>query len=192
MAKEMTSHEQALCTQPDCAVPARPPLLRAVFEEHASFVCRTLRRLGVSEADLDDLLQEVFVVVHKRLPEYRDMGRTRSWLYSICTRVSQAQRRNQKRRRESLVPEPPEEISAASQHQHMEDGEALVLGQRLLASLPAEQREIFVLYEVEDMTMPEIAEALGCPLQTAYSRLHSARQRILAEVNRLGAKERET
>jgi RNA polymerase sigma-70 factor (ECF subfamily) len=161
-----------------------PPRLREVFEKHAAFVCRSLRRLGVPEADLDDMLQEVFVVVHQRLPDYREVGRARSWLYSICTRLAHARRRKVLRRRESLVPEPPEELASGSPEERVEGREALALGQELLALLSPEQREVFVLYEVEDLPMPEIAAALGCPLQTAYSRLHAARQRILTEVER--------
>src|SRR5262245_35284280 len=67
------------------------------------------------------------------------------------------------------------------------DREALELGWRLLQQLPEEQREVFVLYEVEDMSMPEIARALDCPLQTAYARLYAARARILAQVQRAPA-----
>jgi RNA polymerase sigma-70 factor (ECF subfamily) len=158
--------------------------LRDVFEAHGGFVCRSLRRLGVPEADLDDMLQEVFMVAYQRLSDYEERGRARAWLYSICTRVALAQRRKLSRRRESLTPEPPDFQTAATQHQHVEHGEALALGQRLLALLPPDQREVFVLYEVEDMPMAAIAEALGCPLQTAYSRLHKARERIFAAVTR--------
>jgi len=78
--------------------------LRDVFETHAPFVCRSLRQLGVSETDLDDVLQEVFVVVHRRLPDYRESGRARAWLYSICRRLSQAQRRKTRRPHEGNTP----------------------------------------------------------------------------------------
>jgi len=162
-----------------------PPKLREVFEEHGPFVCRSLRYLGVREADLDDLVQEVFLVVYQRLNDYEEKGRARAWLYSICTRVAHAQRRKMGRRRETGAPMPAEESAAATQHEQVEDREALVLGQRLLEQLPEQQREVFLLYEVEDMSMAEIAQALACPLQTAYSRLHKARARILAEVERL-------
>ncbi|MFT3924193.1 MAG: sigma-70 family RNA polymerase sigma factor [Myxococcales bacterium] len=168
----------------DGAHGAPTPRLREVFDEHASFVCRSLRRLGVSETDLDDVLQEVFLVVYQRLRDYQERGRARSWLYSICTRVAQAHRRKSLRRREHLTSEPPETMAAATQLAQLEDRDALALGHHLLSLLSPEQREVFVLYEVEDMTMPEIAEALSCPVQTAYSRLHKARERILAEVRR--------
>lgn len=164
-----------------------PPKLRDVFEEHGPFVCRSLRYLGVRDADLDDLLQEVFLVVYQRLNQYEEKGRARAWLYSICTRVAHAQRRKLVRRRETSVVTPSEGSAAATQHDHVEDREALALGQRLLAQLPEQQREVFLLYEVEDMTMAEIAHALACPLQTAYSRLHKARARMLAAVERAAA-----
>jgi len=162
-----------------------PSRLRAVYEEHGPFVCRSLRYLGVPEADLDDLLQEVFLVVCQRLPDYQERGRARSWLYSICTRVANAQRRKQFRRRESGPP--GDQVTAASQLDAVQDREALELGWRLLQQLPPEQREVFVLFEVEGMPMAEIAQALDCPLQTAYSRLYKARERILAETQRVTA-----
>ena len=165
-----------------------PPKLRDVYEEHGAFVCRSLRYLGVREADLDDLLQEVFLVVYQRLNDYEEKGRARAWLYSICTRVAHAQRRKLGRRRETnSVLSPAEESAAPTQHEHVEDREALALGQSLLDQLPEQQREVFLLYEVEDMTMAEIAQALACPLQTAYSRLHKARARMLAAVERVTA-----
>ena len=162
-----------------------PPQLREVFEEHGPFVCRSLRYLGVHEADLDDLLQEVFLVVYQRLSDYEEKGRVRAWLYSICTRVAYGHRRKLVRRRESAAVS--EEAIAPTQLDKVEDREALELGWQLLSQLPPQQREVFVLYEVEDMPMAEIAQALDCPLQTAYSRLHKARERILAQVQRLTA-----
>jgi RNA polymerase sigma-70 factor (ECF subfamily) len=165
----------------------QPPQLREVFEEHGPFVCRSLRYLGVLEADLDDMMQEVFLVVYQRLSDYEERGRARAWLYSICTRVAHAQRRKLGRRRENVADVDLQEVAAPTQLEHVEDREALALGHRLLHQLSARQREVFLLYEVEDMTMSEIAQALDCPLQTAYSRLHDARARILAEVQRMAS-----
>jgi RNA polymerase sigma-70 factor (ECF subfamily) len=162
-----------------------PSRLREAFEQHGAFVCRSLRYLGVREADLDDLLQEVFLVVSKRLNDYEERGRTRAWLYSICTRVVSTHRRKQRRDREhdAIV----ELSTAAPQLEHVEDRQALELGWKLLQQLPEQQREVFMLYEIEDMPMSEIAKALSCPLQTVYSRLYKARERILEQVQRLAA-----
>ena len=78
----------------------------------------------------------------------------------------------------------------ATQHDDIEKREALARGRRILAALPEEQRAVFLLFEVERMPMIEVAEALGCPLQTAYSRLHKARERVLATLDRARRRER--
>jgi RNA polymerase sigma-70 factor (ECF subfamily) len=164
-----------------------PPQLQIAFEQHADFVCRILRSLGVRETDLDDTLQEVFLVVARRQNDYEEHGRARAWMYSICKRVAIGQRRKYRRDRETTVDPFPEPSIAPTQLNAMQEREALDLGHQLLKLLPQQQREIFLLYEVEDMSMREIARLLRCPLQTAYSRLHKARRRVVAEVERMAA-----
>lgn len=164
------------------SAPPAAPNLRTVLEQHGDFVCRSLRLLGVLEADLDDVLQEVFLVVNQRLVDYEERGRARAWLYSICTRLALAHRHKIGRRRENIAAELPDAWMAAPQLEQIVDGESLALGYELLQSLPREQRDVFWLYEVEDVPMAEIAQMLSCPLQTGYSRLHKARARILAAV----------
>jgi RNA polymerase sigma-70 factor, ECF subfamily len=164
-----------------------PTPLRALYDQHGPFVCRSLRYLGVREDDLDDVLQEVFLVVYQRLNDYQEKGRARAWLYSICRRVAHSQLRKIGRRRETASPEFFEDLAAPTPLEQAVDREALALGHRLLSRLPRPQREVFWLYEVEDMPMTEIARASDCPLQTAYSRLHKARARILAEVECIAA-----
>lgn len=165
-----------------------PTRLRCMFEEHGAFVCRSLRMLGVPEGDLDDALQEVFLVVFQRMRDYEERGRVRAWLYSICTRVVWTRRRVMRRRREDLV-DYPESAVGPTQHERVVDHEALALGHELLQALPPEQRDVFWLYEVEELPMSEIARSINCPLQTAYSRLHKARERILAAVKLAAAKD---
>lgn len=163
---------------------AEKPSVREIFDLHAAFVWRTLRHLGVRDADLEDVTQEVFLVVHSRLAGYDERDRLRSWLYAICSRVAKAQLRKTARRRESVTAEPPESDVPATQLEHIAERQALERGQQVLAALPEEQRAVFLLFEVERMSMVEVAEALGCPLQTAYSRLHKARERVFAMVGR--------
>lgn len=189
MAWLSTANRSTLVRQECAPTVDKTPSLREIYTEHAPFVCRSLRRLGVSESELDDALQDVFLVVYQRLGDYQERGKTKAWLYSICTRTAHALRRKRQRRREQLVSEPHEGESAAAQLTQVEARQALALGQRLLAMLPAEQREVFVLYEIEEMPMAEVADALGCPLQTAYSRLHKARERVLQETRRTLLKE---
>jgi RNA polymerase sigma-70 factor, ECF subfamily len=74
-----------------------------VFEQHGAFACRILRSLGVHEADLDDMLQEVFLVVCRRQSDYEEQGRARSWMYSICRRVATAQHRGYVRERQLIA-----------------------------------------------------------------------------------------
>lgn len=173
---------------------AAPPARRAAsterfvaFEQYGNLVCRFLRRLGVREADLDDMVQEVFLVVARREADYDEQGRGRAWMYSICRRIAFSQRRKYARSREKLTDVAPEPAIVATQHACVEDRESLELGMRMLTLLPDSEREIFLLYEVEDLTMAEVARLVGCPLQTAYSRLHRARARVVAAVERAAA-----
>lgn len=163
---------------------ARSQRLANLFREHAAFVWRSLRRMGIAQADLEDATQEVFIVVHKRLEEYEERASMRSWLYAICLRVSSRQRRTATRRREEVVAEPPELVVQADQQSGVEQRESMQYFRQLLEALPEKQRTVFVLYELEHMSIAEIAEALGCPEQTAYARLHKARERARVELSR--------
>jgi RNA polymerase sigma-70 factor, ECF subfamily len=161
--------------------------VREVVERHGTFVCRSLRHLGVREVDLDDMMQDVFLVVHRRFDDYEERGRTRAWLYSICRRVVVSQRRKLARWQDRTNVAPAEPAVAPTQFEHVDNREALSLGYRLLEQLPPQERQIFLLYEVDDLPMAEIAAALGVRLQTAYSRLYKARARIVAAAERLTA-----
>ena len=156
---------------------ASPPTFEQIFHEEAAYVGRTLRYLGVREAHLEDVCQEVFVVVHRQLGQLHG-GSVRAWVRQICVRVASNHRRGLQRRPEDTVAEPPEVAVSATQHGEAERRQAR---RRLLGALDAlskEQRDVFVLYEIEQLTMPEIAEALGCAVQTAYSRLYAARAKV--------------
>jgi RNA polymerase sigma-70 factor (ECF subfamily) len=162
--------------------------LRDVFNEHVVFVWRSLRFLGVAEADVEDLAQEVFAVVHRRLTEFEGRSTLRSWIYSICVRLVANHRRLARVRREVLLdvlPEPSQEAPEAPQEEMFAQQAALAELALLLQELDPGQRQVFVLYEVEELPMKEVAATIGCPLQTAYSRLHAAR-RALAQA--MGAK----
>lgn len=168
--------------QPDAQTVA--PAVAELFAEHHGFVWRALSHLGVDRADLEDALQEVFVVVHRRLHDYREEQKMRAWLYAISVRVARDFRRKRTRRREQLTAAPPDSPREASQLESFATRQALELAQRLLETLPENQRAVFLLYEVEQMPMSEVAQVLDCPLHTAYSRLHKARERVLALATR--------
>lgn len=157
---------------------------RDVFREHAPFVWRVLRRLGVREADVEDLCQEVFVIVHRKLPEFEGRSSVRTWIYGIALRVASDHRRRAHVRREQPTERVPEERRSAPQLRELEREQAKALLDAALAELDDDKRAVFVLYEIEQLEMKEVAEAVGCPLQTAYSRLHAARKRVAETLER--------
>lgn len=157
---------------------------REVFVAHAPYVWRCLRRLGVSPADVEDLCQEVFVVVHRKLRDLQPDAPLRAWLYGIAVRKAWDHRRLAYQRHERPTDELPERSEEAAQGDALDRRTARDLLDQLLDKLDPKQREVFVLYEIEQLGMNEIAAALDCPLQTAYSRLHAARKQMQAAADR--------
>lgn len=155
--------------------PTPAPPFREIFDALAPYVWRTLRRLGVHDADVDDMCQEVFVVVHRRLADFSGTSSVRTWVYGIALRVASQHRRGARNRREDITSSVPEASLPALQEDAVHREELLGRLARALDRLDEHRRTVFVLYELEEMTMKEVAEVLGCPLQTAYSRLHAAR-----------------
>jgi RNA polymerase sigma-70 factor, ECF subfamily len=186
----LTEQNRASATEPESGpVPsggvdrARPDgefvSLREVFDDHAPFVWRTLRHLGVREADLPDVCQDVFLTVHRKIEGFEGRSSLRTWLYGICLRTASDHRRRAHVRRERIVAEPPPSSVGPTQHDDYERGEARRLLAELLDELDEDKRAVFVLYEIEELGMKEVAEIIGCPLQTAYSRLHAARKAVI-------------
>lgn len=165
----------------------------AVFTAHTDFAWRSLRRLGVAERDLEDVCQEVFVVVLKSLSQFEGRSALKTWLFAICRRVA-ANYRNRAVHRRELPVESVEPAAALAGDGDAFDAlagkQSLALLQGLLATLPAEQREVFELYEVEELTMREVAEVLECSQNTAFSRLYAARRELELALKRLRAKRR--
>jgi RNA polymerase sigma-70 factor (ECF subfamily) len=162
------------------------PAFREVFEQHAGSVGRTLRYLGVAEADLMDAAQEVFLVVNRRYAEFEGRSSLSTWIHEICVRVAFSTRRRNRRRREEVVAAPPEESVDAEQDLRIAQREDRALLQQLLDSLDETQRQIVVLHEIERLPMREVAEIVGCPLQTAYSRCKAALEKMRGEFGREG------
>lgn len=159
-----------------------------LFTTYNPFVWRTLRRLGVPASDAEDVCQEVFVAVHRKLESFEGRSSVRTWLYGICVHAASNHRRRGHVRREVLSEAPPDQTTAPDQQERLERQQALDLLDDLLNELDHDRRAVFVLYEIEQLSMSEIASAVGCPLQTAYSRLHAARKQLEATVKRLQAR----
>ena len=156
-----------------------------VFQEHATFAWRVLRRLGVAEADVEDVCQDVFITVHRRLPTFEGRSSVQTWLYGICVRVASDYRKRQVRRGGPTVESPLELAVDARQDHDLALRQARATLDRILDELDDDKRAVFVLYEIEELPMAEVAQALGCPVQTAYSRLHAARRTVSAAVERV-------
>jgi RNA polymerase sigma-70 factor (ECF subfamily) len=162
-----------------------PPEFRALYEAESSYVWATLRRLGVRDADLEDMSLEAFVVVHKLLPQFDPTRPVRPWLFAIAVRVAADYRKSARYRREVLdhAPDAVDPGRSAEEQLAARDDRRLVLA--ALEALEIDRRAVFVLHELDDHAMPEIAAALAIPLNTAYSRLRLARQDFVAAVQRL-------
>jgi RNA polymerase sigma-70 factor (ECF subfamily) len=167
---------------------AAPLDTATLFRAHAPYVWRALRRLGVREADIEDVCQEVFVVVDRRKGDFEGRSSAKTWVYGIALRTASDYRKRASHRRETLTSEPPEERSTDDPHEALEARQARAILDRLLDELDDDKRAVFVLYEIEELPMNEVADAVGCPLQTAYSRLHVARAKITEGARRLREK----
>ena len=161
----------------------------SIHDEHAEFVWLSLQRLGVAEADVEDLLQEVFVVVHRRLDSFDRSSRLTTWLFGICIRVVAAYRRRAFRRHERSVAAVPE--WAASEEGNPEEAAATRQAQARLRAvmdlMDLEKRALFVMFEIDEVSCESIGEMLSIPLGTVYSRLHAARKDFDRAVARLDA-----
>jgi RNA polymerase sigma-70 factor, ECF subfamily len=167
------------------------PAFDAVYAAEFPFVWRNLRRLGVGEAALRDAAQDVFVVVHRRLGEFEGRAPLRSWIYSIVTRIARQYRRTRERKelRDVEDPEQVADSSLPTPEDSAGRGEALRLLVSLLEMLDDDKREAVVLCDLEGMTVPEVAAALGSNVNTVYSRVRAGRLELRDLLARHNAKE---
>ena len=164
--------------------------LQVLLADHHAFVWRSLRRLGVPDGDVDDASQQVFLVANRRLAEISPESE-RSFLFQTALRVAADWRRAHKRRCEQTgmdlgdVPD-----TAAGPEELMDQRRARALLDQVLAVMPIDLRAVFVLFELEEMTMMEIATLSDIPPGTVASRLRRARQEFQAAVKQLTAGQR--
>jgi RNA polymerase sigma-70 factor (ECF subfamily) len=162
--------------------------LARVYEAHFRYVWRCLRSLGVRDAQLEDALQDVFLVVQRKLSDFDGGAELRTWLYAIALRIARKYRDRARREPASLEAEreqTPELPAAPEGGDAALDSERLAIARLALSTLDSDKREVFVLARIEQMSAPEIAEVVGIPLNTVYSRLRAARIAFDAEVARL-------
>jgi RNA polymerase sigma-70 factor (ECF subfamily) len=155
------------------------PPFETIYERYFEFVWASTRRLGVAPAAVDDVVQEIFMVIHAKIQSLQKPQSLRSWIYGIVRRTVSDHHRSRRTREASgaafavqselELPAPPTPSDLAEQSDQVK------LLFRLLEEIDAPKREVFMLAELEEMTVPEIAEALEIPVNTAYSRLRAAR-----------------
>lgn len=151
----------------------------SVYDENVDFVWRSARRLGVSDRAIDDVLQQVFLVVHRRLPEFEGRSTMKTWLFSILLRVVKDERRSIRRKSPHWLGGPldPDDLEDTSNDPEAaaDRAEASRTIDLLLESLDGDKRVVFVMAELEQMTANEISEATGLDPKAVYSRLRAAR-----------------
>jgi RNA polymerase sigma-70 factor (ECF subfamily) len=163
----------------------------AFYREHFRFVWRTVRRLGLDGAVVDDVVQEIFLVVHRRLGDFEGRSSAKTWLYGIVRRVVADHRRTLRRKPalggDALATADLEALPGGEEQgpeASAEQAERVRLLHRLLAELDDDKREVFVLAELEGLTMAEIAEALDANPNTIASRLRAARREFEEALDR--------
>lgn len=157
-------------------VPAQVPAFAELYDRYFAFVWRAAQHRGVPKASLDDVVQEVFIVVHRKLPEFEGRSSIRTWLAGIVRWVvtDYARKRGNQPAGEALLEHAAP--THATPSDALERKAAVELLEALLARMSDEQREVFVLHELEHLSGLEIAELLGLNDNTVWSRLRAARK----------------
>ncbi|MEM6296982.1 MAG: RNA polymerase sigma factor [Myxococcota bacterium] len=154
--------------------------LADLYDAQLAWVLATLRRLGIPDAEVDDVAHELFLVVHRKLSAYDRARPLRPWLFGIAYRVARDHlRRGSARLRMVQSIRPAEAVDLELQTEARQQLERI---QRALDSLDYERRATFVMHELDGFSVPEIADVLGCPLNTLYSHLRRARKHVHAHL----------
>lgn len=162
-----------------------PDFFRSVFDAHAAYVSASLGRLGIAPGDRDDLVIEVFLRVHRDLDRYDASRPMRPWLFAFAARVASEHRRLARHRREVLGERHDAPSTSPTPERAFEETEARRLVERALDALDDEKRAVFVLHDLDETPVPEIARVLGIAEGTAYSRLRAGRAEFGAAIRRL-------
>jgi RNA polymerase sigma-70 factor, ECF subfamily len=172
------------------------PSFEVIYSEHFDLVFRNIRRLGVPETLVDDAVQEVFLVVYRRLGQFEGRSSLKTWIFSIVTRVASDHRRAIRRKSPharapdaTIDADDVADERAEGPHERMERLEGVRLLHRLLDELDDDKRIVLVLAELESMTAVEIADALGENVNTVYARLRAARRDFEQAVSRERARD---
>ncbi len=154
------------------------PRLEKVYREHFALVWRTLRRWGLDAAEAEDAAQDVFLVVHRRLPDFDPNRSMRAWLFGIARRVASDRRRSGARTQRRLRLVGTTEFQDPGPESKASDADTLAIIERVLAPLDDDWRAMFILIELEGVSPQEVADQLDVPRNTIYTRQKILRRRI--------------
>jgi RNA polymerase sigma-70 factor, ECF subfamily len=149
-----------------------------VYRENLVFVWRNAQRIGVLRSSLDDVVQEVFVVVHRRLAEFEGRSTIRTWLYAILRNVALEHWKRQRREEPTMADLPDVPDSSRTPGKELERHQAGELVLKILSGLDQDKLDVFLLAELEQLPMPEIAKTLDINENTGYARLRAARKEV--------------
>jgi len=183
-------------TPPTGASAPDRPTFAQIYDDYFAFVWRSALRLGTPRANIDDIVQEIFIIANDRLPGFEGRSTVKTWLFGIVLNVVRTHRRSLAAKQPhalrpeiladaDVLPDPAE-----GPHERVTKAEAARILDRVLEDVDDEKREVFVLAELEQMTAPEIAAALSLSLNTVYSRLRHARHQFAKAVARYRAHDR--
>ncbi|HEX3773839.1 MAG TPA: RNA polymerase sigma factor [Polyangiaceae bacterium] len=163
------------------------PPFQTVYRQYFDFVWASARRLGVRSEAIDDVVQEIFVVIHTKMQTVQKPEALRSWIYGVVRRTVSSHRRADRAQASNgpcLDAGAEVQSSEPTPFEHTERNADLELLSSLLKELDEPKRELFALIEIDELTVPEAADVLQIPLNTAYSRLRAARQAFEAALGR--------
>ena len=154
----------------------------SIYRRYFDFVWSSVRRLGVSAAATDDVVQEVFIVIHSRIDSLERPESLRSWIYGITRRIVSTYHRAQRTKEASgaALAAEPDGRRTPTPLELVEQNDQVKLLFELLQEVDEAKREVFMMVELDELTVPEVAEILEIPLNTAYSRLRTAREAFVA------------
>jgi RNA polymerase sigma-70 factor (ECF subfamily) len=170
---------------------AETPTLESLFQTHATDVSRLVSRLlgpGASRADVEDLVQQIFLAVHRALPKFRGESKTSTWLFGIASRTVFKEIRNRTRQRrmvaslEAMISVGP--TTGAPHDQKVIEHQELARVWRALMEIAPKKRIVFVLHEIEALSGREIAVALDIREGTVHTRLYHARRELMAKLEK--------
>ena len=191
------SHPVETATRvPEAATEAAPVTaaaldFRATYEAHFRYVWHSLRRLGAPDRDLEDLAHDVFVVLYRGREQYDTARAIKPWLFGICFRVASDYRRRARHRFEVQAEHEAVADGALPADEQMAERQDKQLVLDALGTLEIDRRAVFVMHDLDGHPMPDIAAALGAPLNTCYSRLRLAREQFTTAVRRKMAQRKE-